>query len=202
MIVLGLTGSMAMGKSTITRMLRLIFRIPVWDADQTVRDLLATDSQLIQEIAKKYPHVMVADKIDRSVLRSLAFEDENCLVVLESLIHERAFSLGVQFLEKMRRLGVPLCVFDVPLLFEVNWDRVCDYTAVVYAPSFIQQQRLKRRPDLTAYKIQHILKRQFSLAQKKALSTYEIRSGLSKGNTFRQLSRIIEDMKLKQIYHA
>lgn len=202
MIVLGVTGSIAMGKSTITRMFRLIYQVPVWDADQTVRDLLVSDQELIYEIGTRYPQVIVGGKIDRSLLRSKAFEDEECLVTLEHLIHEKTFSKGIQFLNKMRRLGVPLCVFDVPLLFEVGWDRVCNYTALVYAPSFIQQQRLRKRPDLNDAKIEHILKRQWTLDQKKALATYEIQTGLSKWNTFRQLSVIIKDVKSKQVHDA
>jgi dephospho-CoA kinase len=202
MIVLGVTGSMAMGKSTITKMLRLIYRIPVWDADQAVRDLLVSDDELIQEIAIMYPQVMVNGKIDRSLLRSKAFEDEDCLVTLERLIHEKAFSQGIQFLSKMHRLGVPLCVFDVPLLFEAGWDRVCTYTVLVYAPTFIQRQRLQKRPDLNEAKIERILKRHWSLDQKKALASYEIQTGLSKWNTFRQLSSIIKDVKSKQVHDA
>jgi dephospho-CoA kinase len=202
MIVLGLTGSMAMGKSSITRMLRLIYHVPVWDADQAVRDLLVLDPDLIQEIANRYPKVMVGGKIDRSLLRSRAFEDEECLTTLEHLIHERAYSQMIQFLEKMRRLSIPWCVVDVPLLFEVNWHSVCTHTAVVYAPSFIQQQRLQRRPDLNESKIEHILRRQWTLAQKRELATYEIQSGLSKGHTFRQLRDIIEDMKSMRIKYA
>jgi len=202
MMVLGLTGSMAMGKSTITQMLRLIYHVPVWDADQAVRDLLVCDSELIQEIAKRYPKVMVGGEIDRSLLRSRAFEDDECLTTLEHLIHERAYSKMIQFLEKMRRLGIPWCVVDVPLLFEVSWNSVCTHTAVVYAPSFIQHQRFQKRPDLNEAKIEHILRRQWTLTQKRDLATYEIQSGLSKGHTFRQLRDIIEDMKSRRIHYA
>lgn len=90
-----------------------------------------------------------------------------------------------------------MCAIDVPLLFEVGWDQVCTYTALVYAPPFVQQQRLKKRPDLTASKIEHILNRQWPLDKKIVLATYEIQSGLSKWNTFRQLSAIIKDIKSK-----
>lgn len=195
MIVLGLTGSMAMGKSTITRMLRLIYHVPVWDADQVVRDLLETDQDLIQEISKRYPHVMIQGKVDRSLLRLKAFEDQGCLETLENLIHERALSLCLQFLDKMKRLNISVCVLDVPLLFEVDWDRFCTHSVVVHAPSFIQKQRLRDRKYLTDKNINFLLSRQMSLSKKKARATYEILSGLSKGNTFRQLRRIMEDVK-------
>lgn len=202
MIVLGLTGSIAMGKSTITQMLRQVFHIPVWDADEAVRDLLSTDRELIKEISEKYPEVVVNGIIDRSLLRSYAFEDEECLTTLEHLTHGRAFSKAIDFLAKMQRLGIPFCVLDVPLLFEVGWDRVCTHTVVVHAPVSIQKQRLKRRPDLNEKKIEHILSRQWSEQEKKALATYEIQTGLSKGNTFRQIDHIINDIKSKQNQHA
>jgi dephospho-CoA kinase len=195
MIILGLTGSMAMGKSTVTKVLRLIYHMPVWDADQEVRNLLATDCELIQEIGERYPEVMVEGKVNRSSLRAKAFEDEACLSTLEHLIHKKAFLLAVKFIEKMRRLGVSFCALDVPLLFEVGWNKICTHTAVIYAPPSIQRQRLSLRPDLNEVKIAHILSRQWSLAEKKALATYEIQSGLSKENTIRQVDRIIQDIK-------
>jgi len=195
MVILGLTGSMAMGKSTITKALRLVYHIPVWDADQTVRDLLATDLGLIQEIGGQYPEVMVEGKIDRTALRAKAFEDETCLSTLEHLIHKRAFRLAVQFIDKMQRLGVSFCALDVPLLFEVGWEKLCTHTAVVYAPLFVQKQRLSLRPDLNEAKIAHILSRQWNLAEKRALATYEIQSGLSKENTIRQVDQIIQDIR-------
>jgi len=202
MIVLGLTGSMAMGKSTVTKVLRLVYHIPVWDADQAVRDLLATDLDLIQEISERYPEVMVEGKINRAALRSKAFEDEACLSTLEHLIHEKAFLLAVQFIEKMRRLGTSFCALDVPLLFEVGWDKICTHTAVIYAPPSIQRQRLSLRPDLNEAKIAHVLSRQWCLAEKKALASYEIQSGLSKANTVRQVDRIIQDIKSRQVQYA
>lgn len=202
MIVLGLTGSMAMGKSTITQMLRHTFHIPVWDVDEVVRELLATDRELINEIAKLYPEVMVKDTIDRSLLRSRAFEDADCLTALEHLIHGRAFSKAVDFLAKMQRLRVPFCALDVPLLFEVGWDKVCTHTIVVYAPESVQKQRLMRRPDLNDAKIEHILSRQWDLSKKKAVATYEIQTGLSKRNTFHQIDHIIKEIKIKQNQHA
>jgi dephospho-CoA kinase len=193
---------MAMGKSTVTKMLRLIYRIPVWDADQAVRDLLVSDHELIQEISKRYPDVIVNKKVDRPRLRSKAFEDPECLTTLEDLIHHRAFSKGQQFLEKMQRMGVKICGFDVPLLFEVGWDRVCTYTALVYAPPKIQHQRLQSRPDLNAAKIAHILGRQWTYEQKKERATYAIQTGLSKWNTYCQLSAILKDINAKQVKHA
>lgn len=191
-----------MGKSTVTKMLRLVYRIPVWDADQAVRDLLASDGQLVQEITNRYPEVIVGGKINRSLLRSKAFEDPECLTTLENLIHHRAFAKGLQFLEKMQRLGVKICGFDVPLLFEVGWDHVCTYTTLVYAPHKIQHQRLQSRPDLNAAKIAHVLGRQWTYEQKKERATYEIQTGLSKWNTFRQLSAIVKDINARQVKHA
>lgn len=202
MIVLGLTGSMAMGKSTITRALRLIYNVPVWDADQAVRDLLVEDLQLIQEIKDLYPEVMVGGKVDRSLLRSKAFRDKHCLTTLENLLHERAFSKMIEFLEKMRRLGVHWCVVDVPLLFEVGWDCLCTHTAVIYSPSFIQQQRLRKRPDLNLENLNHVLNRHWTLPQKKAQATFEIQSGLSKGHTFHQLKTIVKDLTSKWTHYA
>lgn len=195
MNILGLTGSMAMGKSTVTKMLRLVYHVPVWDADQVVRELLATDIELIQEIRERYPEVMVEGKVNRAALRTKAFEDESCLSTLEHLIHDKAFSLAIQFIDKIQRLGVPICVLDVPLLFEVGWEKICTHTAVIYAPDFIQKQRLSLRPELNEAKIAHILSRQWSLDKKKALATYEIQSGLSKENTLRQVEKIIQKIK-------
>jgi len=202
MIVLGITGSMAMGKSTVSRILHLIHHIPVWDADEVVRELLASDQEIIKEISKRYPQVMVQGKINCFSLRGLAFDNEECLRTLEHIIHEKAFHRATQFLTKMQKLGVSICSLDVPLLFEVGWDRICTHTVVVYAPSFIQKQRLWRRPDLSERKIKHILSRQWALSQKKARATYEIQTGLSKWNTCRQVNRIIKDLKLKQEHYA
>lgn len=188
-----------MGKSTITRVLRTVYHIPVWDADQAVRTLFVEDALLIQEIAALYPEVIVDGKISRIALRARAFDDEECLTTLEHLIHGRAFAQALLFLEKIRRLCIPLCVLDVPLLFEVAWDKVCTHTMVVHAPPFIQIQRLERRPDLDESKIQHILYRQWDLSKKKALATYTIQSGLSKGYTICQVKRILQDLK-KEFY--
>jgi dephospho-CoA kinase len=192
MIILGVTGPMAMGKSTVSKMLHQLFHIPIWDADQVVRELLQNDISLISEISKCYPQVMKEGKIDRLTLRSLAFENPDCLTTLETLIHARAFKEAVSFLNHMERTHVPICVLDVPLLFEVGWDKVCTHTLLVQAPLFIQLLRIQHRPDLNQAKIDHILSRFLPMNVKKKLATFTIQTGLSKHHTFKQLKNILQ----------
>ncbi len=195
MIIIGLTGSLAMGKSTVARLLQQNFHFPIWDADGEVRELWQSNQTLITEVSKKFPQVMRNGKIARAELRILAFNNPKVLKHLEALIYPYVKKSCNQFIAKTKRLQVPICVLDVPLLFEVGWDQFCDYTIVVSAPAFLQRQRILNRKGMTLEQMNHVLKLQLPDQEKRKRADYVILSGLSKWYTFIQLKKVIRNIK-------
>jgi len=135
-IVLGLTGSIGMGKSTAATTLRRL-GIPLFDADRMVHRLLAPGGAAVDPVAAKFPGVRAENGgIDRALLGQRVFSDSEALGRLERIIHPMVEAAEKRFLGLCRARRVPIAALDVPLLFESGSERRCDYVLVVSAPGF------------------------------------------------------------------
>lgn len=193
MKVLGLTGSIAMGKSTVAGMFRAQ-GVPVFDADATVHRLLAGGGRAVTPVARAFPESMKGDAIDRAALGAVVFADTSKRKALERILHPMVAEERNRFLGTMRLRGARLVVLDIPLLFEAGRERLCHRVAVVSAPPWRQRRRLMARPGMTAGRMQAILDAQMADARKRQLADIVIRTGVSKWETRRQVRRIIRTM--------
>lgn len=183
MIVLGITGSIGMGKSTLTQMVREL-GIPVHDADAAVHRCLAAGGTATRAIEAAFPGVSRPDgSIDRRALGQRVFGDTPALRRLEAILHPLVRADKAAFLARCRRQRCPVVALDVPLLFETGGERGCDAVMVVSAPYFLQRQRVLARPGMTAETFANILARQRPDAEKRKRADYVIPSGLGKAVT-------------------
>jgi len=192
--VLGLTGSIGMGKSTAAAMLRRL-GLPVHDADATVHRLLAPKGAAVEDVAAVFPDAVVDGKVDRSRLGTAVFQDAAALGLLEAILHPKARQAALEFLDRESRRGSTLVVLDIPLLFETSGEALCDEVLVVTAPDFVQEARVLSRPGMTREKLQGIRARQTPEAEKLRRADFVVRTGLDKGFTFRQLARIVRKLR-------
>lgn len=196
MIVLGLTGSIAMGKSTASALFRRE-GVPVFCADQTVHRLLGPGGAAVAAIEANFPGVVAAGAVDRVQLAAKVFADPQALKRLEAIVHPLVIDAQDRFLKAAARRGSPLAVLDIPLLFEAGLDRLCDRIAVVSAPASVQYQRLVRRRTLDAVRIKATLARQMPDALKRRRADFIIPSGQGRALTRRVIVNIIRTLKDK-----
>jgi len=163
-IVAGLTGSIAMGKSTVAAMFAE-FGVPIFDADDAVREFYAGDGARSVEAA--FPGVTVSGQIDRQRLGALVLGDADALRQLESLVHPAVANARARFLERSATEGRRLVIVDVPLLFETGEDSSVDLVIVVSAPESVQRARALAREGMTDTKLDAILSRQTSDVEKR-----------------------------------
>lgn len=190
MKVLGLTGSIAMGKSTAAAMFRGL-GVPVFDADVCVHDLLAAGGRAVPAVEAAFPGVTVDGAVDRQRLGARVFGDNAALTGLEHILHPMVRNERSRFLQLGVRNGRALVVLDIPLLFETGGERDCDAVAVVSAPAFIQMQRLLARPDMDRTRVASVLSRQMSDREKRRRADFVIPTGLGRGVTHAAIRRII-----------
>jgi dephospho-CoA kinase len=188
--ILGLTGSIAMGKSTAARMLKAM-RLPVWDADAEVHALQRKGGACVAAIARAFPGAVVDGAVDRRKLGAIVFNDSAALKKLEAILHPTVRVNMHRFIRTMRRQRRKMIVLDIPLLFEGGSDRFCDSVIVVSAPAFLQRQRILRRPGMTVEKMRGILSRQMPDAEKRARADHVVSSGLGFAHTARALKKIV-----------
>ena len=174
MIILGLTGSIGMGKSTVAAMFEDL-GVPVFDADAAVHQLQGEGGRLVAAIEAMFPDTTGPKGVDRTLLGEAVLSDPRALKQLEALIHpavgeERAAFLAVH-------QDAPLVVFDVPLLFETGGESRVDKVAVVSAPAEIQRARVLARPGMTEARLDAILARQMPDAEKRARADFVIPTG-------------------------
>ena len=170
-LILGLTGSIGMGKSTTAQ----IFRdagVPVWDADASVHRLYAPGGGAVAPIAALHPAASRNGTIDRAALRDWIAADASALRKIEAIVHPLVAQDRRLFLN--RHTAAPLVVLDIPLLFETGGDRACDATLVVSAPPEVQRARVLERPGMTEAHFQTILAKQTPDAEKRASATHVI----------------------------
>ncbi|MGC2854687.1 dephospho-CoA kinase [Novispirillum sp. DQ9] len=196
MIVLGVTGSIAMGKSTACALLRAQ-GVPVHDADATVHALFDRGGLAVPAIAAAFPGVVVDGCVDRTLLGPCVLGQPEALKRLEGIVHPLVRAEEKRFLDLHRRAGRDIVALDIPLLFETGGEGRCDATLVVSAPAFLQRQRALRRPGMTPQKLAAILARQMPDAQKRRRADYIVPSGLGRAVTWRALARILAAVRQK-----
>lgn len=194
MQVLGLTGSIGMGKTTAAGMLRRL-GLPVHDADQAVHRLFSKGGRAVPAVERHFPDVILDDAIDRKRLGERVFADDAALHLLESLVHPLVRQEALDFLKRHRRRRSPLVVLDIPLLYETGGEDLCDHVIVVSAPLRIQRQRVLKRPNMNEETFRAVLVRQLPDALKRRRADYVVQTGLGKALTFRQLSRIVRRLR-------
>ncbi len=166
MILLGLTGSIGMGKSTTTAMFADHGAV-VWNADHAVHALYATGGAAVGPIAEAFPGVVVDGAIDRQRLAEALGNDESAFRRLETIVHPLVAAGRMADLEAARAAKVRLAVLDIPLLFETGGDRAVDAVVVVTADADTQRRRVLARPGMTPERFEAILARQLPDAEKR-----------------------------------
>ena len=178
--ILGLTGSIGMGKSTVAEMFREE-GVPVFDADAEVHKLQGPAGALLPAIEAAFPGTTGPAGVDRPALGAQVFGDSEALARLEAIVHPAVADLRARFL--FEHAGLPLVVFDIPLLFEKGgWEQV-DAVAVVSAPPERQRERVLARPGMTPEKFARILDLQTPDAEKRARADHVIDTGASLART-------------------
>jgi dephospho-CoA kinase len=190
-IVLGLTGSIGMGKSTAAAALRSL-RLPLFDADRAVHRLIGPSGPAVERVAAAFPGVVAgAGGVDRRLLGRRVFADTTALERLEAILHPMVEQAERRFLGQARARRAPIAVLDIPLLFETGSERRCDYVIVVSATAFLQRQRVLRRPGMSRERFVMILKQQMPDAEKQRRADFVVPTGLNRSLSLRRLRAIV-----------
>jgi dephospho-CoA kinase len=192
MKILGLTGSIGMGKSTVAQMLRDL-DVPVFDADAAVHELQGPNGALVPLIEAAFPGTTDASGVVRPLLGAVVFQDKDKLTTLERIVHPAVAAMRGDFLRD--NAEAPLVVFDIPLLYEKGSEIGLDAVAVVSAPAGEQRRRVLARPGMTAEKFEQILALQVPDAQKRALADYVIDTGTTLDATREQVAGIVQALR-------
>ena len=174
MIVIGLTGSIGMGKTTTADLFRQA-GLPVFDADAAVHALY--NGPLAVEIEAAFPGTTAEGRVDRTKLAERLSGDADAFRRLEAIVHPAVRRAEADFLDKARAGGAPAVVLDIPLLFETGRHHDVDKVVVVSAPAEVQRVRVLARPGMTAEKFEALLARQMPDAEKRARADFVIPSG-------------------------
>lgn len=174
MIVLGLTGSIGMGKSTVARMFELE-GIPVFDADAAVHRLQGPEGRLVAAIESRFPGTTGASGVNRTALAEAVLGESAEIQALEAIVHPAVAEERKAFFRN--HADAPLVVLDIPLLFEKGGAAGVDKIAVVSAPGEVQRARVLTRPGMTAEKLERILALQMPDAEKRARADFIIPTG-------------------------
>ncbi len=195
MIVLGITGSIGMGKSTLAAMLEEM-GVPVHNSDMAVHEALSPGGAAFEEVAVTFPDAW--DKkthtIDRKKLGAIVFGDADKRKELEAIVHPAVWDSQNKFRMKYNRLGLKAVALDIPLLFETGAEERVDYTIVASAPFDIQRRRVLARPNMSEEKFAAILATQMPDNEKKRRADYVVETGMGLGHSRRALEKILREV--------
>lgn len=186
-MIIGLTGSIGMGKSAVAAMFA-DEAIPVFDADASVHRLQGIGGRLVGAIEAAFPGTVKDGAVDRATLGAVVFGDESAIQRLEAIVHP---AVGEERAAFLACHAGRLVVFDVPLLFETGGDRNVDLVVVVSAAPEVQRERVLARPGMTADKFTAIVARQMPDAEKRARADHVIRTDTSFDDTRAQVRAVI-----------
>jgi dephospho-CoA kinase len=171
MLLLGLTGSIGMGKSTTAKLFEEA-GVPVYDADATVH--LIYEGEAAPAIEAAFPGTTVAGKVDRQKLSAVVVHDAGAMKRLESIVHPMLRAHQQAFLDQAERSGAAVAVLDVPLLFETGGEKRVDAVAIVTTSPEVQRARILARPNMTPEKLDAILARQLPDAEKRRRADFVV----------------------------
>lgn len=194
MKVIGLTGSIGMGKSTTAAMFREA-GIPVYDADAAVHDLYDTGGAAVGPVGEAFPGVVREGKVDREALRQAVLGKPDELKRLNAIVHPLVGRDRVGFFEQARTAGADMVVLDVPLLFETGGHANVDAIVVVSAPAEMQRERVLARPGMTPDRLDAILAQQLADAEKRARAHYVVDTGHGLDHARQQVQAIIATLR-------
>ena len=197
MIVLGLTGSIGMGKSATADMFRAQ-GVPVHDADATVHQLYAPGGAAVPLIEKAFPGTTSEEGgVDRNALRAQVINDSAAVKRLEAVVHPLVRDAKQAFLETHKDAGQPIVVLDVPLLFETGGDGQVDYVLVVSAPEHVQRERVLQREGMTEAVFDAILAKQTPDSIKREKADFVIDTSQGFDHARDEVTKLIETLKDK-----
>lgn len=191
-LIIGLTGSIGMGKSTVAAMFEQL-GVPVFDADAEVHRLQGPRGALLPAIETAFPGTTAPSGVDRGKLGALVFGDDAALARLEAIVHPAVASARQAFL--IEHAGQPIVVFDIPLLFEKGGAAQVDQVVVVSAPAEVQRARVLARPGMTPEKFAQILARQVPDAEKRARADHVVDTGAALADTRAQVARLVSALR-------
>lgn len=191
-LIIGLTGSIGMGKSTVAAMFADA-GVPVFDADAEVRAMQGPNGELLPAIEAEFPGSTGEDGVNREALGKLVFGNPEKLAKLEAIVHPAVGQKRAKFLAE--NAGEPMLVFDIPLLFEGSGHEAVDTIVVVSAPAETQRERVLARPGMTVEKFEHILGLQTPDSQKRERADHVIDTGTSLEETRTQITKLINALK-------
>jgi dephospho-CoA kinase len=191
--VLGLTGSIGMGKSTVARQLEQL-GAKVCNADAIVHRLLASDGAAVDVVGQAFPQTVKNGEIDRHALGDIVFYDKGKMAELEEMLHPLVVAEENAFIAREEKNGHKVAVLEIPLLYETNAENRCDKVLIVTAPAFIQKYRVLKRPGMTLEKFRNILTLQMPDEEKRRRADFVVQTGLGRAYSYYQVKQVLEKL--------
>jgi dephospho-CoA kinase len=194
MLIIGLTGSIGMGKSETAKMFAR-HGVPVCDADALVHQLYESGGAAVQPVSDAFPDTLVDGRIDRVRLSKSVIGNPEAIRKLETIVHPLVGLAQRNFLKSNADSGTPMVVLDIPLLLESRGPKRVDVVVVVSAPADMQRMRVLARPGMTAEKLDVILQKQMPDAEKRARADYIIDTSQGLDHAEAQVAALIENLR-------
>jgi len=195
MLVIGLTGSIGMGKSTVARRFAAN-GIAVFDADAVVHELY--EGEAVQAIEGAFPGATHDGQVDRARLAELLKNEKGALARLEAIVHPMVRGKREKFLASQRQAGAQMVVLEIPLLFETGGENQVDVTVVVSAPANVQRARVLERPSMSEAKFDALLANQMPDAEKRGRADYVVDTDRSIEDTGKEIDKLITLLRARE----
>jgi dephospho-CoA kinase len=195
-LMIGLTGSIGMGKSETAKMFASL-GVPVYDADAAVHRLYAQGGAAVAPVEAAFPGVTRDGAIDRAELSRHVTGNPDATARLQAIVYPLMADERAKFLEDARAAGAELVLFDIPLLFETRGEGAMDAVVVVSAPPHIQRERVMARPGMTAEKFDYLHARQMPDAEKRAKAHFVVETDKGLEHAFEQVTSIVAALKTR-----
>lgn len=193
MIVIGLTGGIGMGKSTLAAQLEAL-GAQVCSADAIVHQLTGKGGAAVAKVNKAFPGAVKKGAVDRKALGAIVFHDQKSLKKLERLLHPLVVKEENRFIKEQRKKGATFAVLEIPLLFETGAEKRCDVVILASAAASVQRHRVMQRPGMDRKKFERIVRLQMPEAEKRKRADYVVLTGKGKAHSLKMLKNIMRKL--------
>ncbi|MEN6541416.1 dephospho-CoA kinase [Parvibaculum sp.] len=197
MLLIGLTGSIGMGKSETAKMFARL-GVPVYDADVAVHALYAKGGAAVAPLREVFPTSVIDDAVDRTELSRCVLGNPEAMKQLEAIVHPLVGQAQIEFLKKAAAEGHHAVLLDIPLLYETGGEKRVDVVVVVSAPYHIQEQRVLARPGMDAAKFAAIHAKQVPDVEKRRRADFIVETDKGLDHAFEEVKKIVETLKTRE----